>query len=547
MSTRPHHLWQRRWLRVDRPKSASQAGSLIEPDSTGSTAVALSTLREVPCLVLLGSPGLGKSSEIRLAAYEAISHGEASDVISLGRLSSVEELESRVLTMARLPNPAGLVWNLFLDGLDEALPQFAKTANAISNVLRSLAQIKDLSKVRFRLSCRSAEWPKFLELDLKDFWGSAAVQVYELQELSEADVLIAALQFSPAQSDTFLQQIQQHEVDALTKRPVTLNMLLDVFGRDSQLPSRRVQLYRETLLASVDDHDGTRRDLRLNAQSKLMIAARIAAASVFSNSSEVSAGTKAETRLGRTIVLSDIAGGFEPSSDGSFTVGEAELNQALLTPLFSSVGESLFVWSHQTFAEFLAAYYLIERRLSPAKILDFLRSSADSRIAPQLREVSAWLGSMDSTFFRVLIEEEPDILLRSDIASASPQDRCALVHELLLRYERSELHDFDFNNRSRYDQLGHPLLGDQLRPYIEGRAKNIVVRRVAIDIAEANGGAGVDELLADVALDQSENYHVRAQAAAAISKIPNESPQSMARAWSLISSGTWMVASTGMR
>jgi hypothetical protein len=86
---------------------------------------------------------------------------------------------------------------------------------------------------------------------LQDLWGSSSVQTYELQKLSEADVAIAASQFPPREAEAFLDQIRRNEVEALTERPVTLNMLLEVFERDARLPTQRVQLYREALLASL--------------------------------------------------------------------------------------------------------------------------------------------------------------------------------------------------------------------------------------------------------------------------------------------------------
>jgi len=84
---------------------------------------------------------------------------------------------------------------------------------------------------------------------------------------------------------------------------------------------------------------------------------------------------------------SALVGGFEPASNGSFSVGEVELHQALLTSLFSPVSDGLFTWSHQTFAEFLSAYYLIERGLNSRSLLEYLRPSEGARIPPQLREV----------------------------------------------------------------------------------------------------------------------------------------------------------------
>ncbi|MBR1178931.1 hypothetical protein JQ617_33540 [Bradyrhizobium sp. KB893862 SZCCT0404] len=198
-------------------------------------------------------------------------------------------------------------------------------------------------------------------------------------------------------------------------------------------------------------------------------------------------------RITGIVAISEIAGGYEPAPSGTFQVGDVELHQTLLSPLFTRVTDSLFAWSHQTFAEFLAAYYLIERGLAPQNILEFLRSSEDRRIPPQLHEVSAWLASMDDTLFNTLAETDPDILLRSDVASASPQAREALVNGLLLRFDRAELHDFNTQDRFRYDRLDHPKLGEQLLPYILDSQKNVVVRRFAIDIAEENGGVGIED------------------------------------------------------
>lgn len=513
MNEKPYHLWQRLWSRID-PPSSRLTRSAVPSDER--TSVPLASLSEIPCLVLLGLPGLGKSSEIQLAAREAISRGEAAEIIALGRLSSADELTARLEVAAAASAPSSRIWNIFLDGLDEALPLFGQSGNVLRNALSSLAQALDLTRVRLRISCRSAEWPRELEPDLKDFWSG--LEIFELQELSDRDVAIAASQFSPEAAARFLEQVRHTEVEALTRRPVTLNMLLEVFAKNTQLPIQRVELYREALLASL----GNRSRSKLGPLSRLMVAARIAAACIFSNSTEIWTGAKEELVSGRTLALTDLSGGFEPAHDGSILIGEGDLHEALLTSLFSLVSDHLFIWSHQSFAEFLAAYYLVEHRLPPTKMLELLRSSADARIPPQLREVSAWLASMDRAFFSSLIAEEPDILLRSDIAAASPQDREELVGELLRRYENSELHDFDFGSRSKYDQLGHPGLGAQLRPTIEGRDKNIVARRVAIDIAEANEGAGLADLLATIALDSTEDYHIRTQAAAAISKSGEE-------------------------
>jgi len=519
MKSRHFHLWQRHWRQLD--AVATRSGAQRE-------GVSLSSLRHIPCLVLLGAPGLGKSSEIRLEAQNAIGNGDFADIVSLGRITSIDELESVVLSKARQLQLGSATWNLFLDGLDESLPQITQSQDGISSVFRKLSTIQDLSNVRLRLTCRSAEWPSSIEAALKEIWGASNTKTYELQELSDTDIRVATSELPPALSEAFLSQIERRELDALTRRPVTLNMLLDVFAQSSDLPAQRARLYRDALLMSIETADRHRPVSALDAHSKMIVAARIGAASLFSNSTEISIDAHA-TKAGRVVAISEIAGGYEPASNGTFQVGNIELHHALLSPLFTPVSDTLFAWSHQTFAEFLAAYYLIERRLGPHNILNFLRSAEDRRIPPQLREVSAWLASMDDAIFNALAETDPDILLRSDVASASPQAREMLVGGLLLRFDRAELHDFNAQDRLRCDRLSHPQLGKQLLPYILDKEKSVVVRRVAIDIAEENGGVGIEDVLANVSLDPAETFSIRTQAAAAVSKVGNELVRSRLR------------------
>jgi hypothetical protein len=306
-------------------------------------------------------------------------------------------------------------------------------------------------------------------------------------------------------------------------------MLLNVFRQDSELPKQQVQLYRRGLLASIEEANDARRQSlqtwRLDLRSKLIVAARIAASCLFSNRSEIWIGHQSQVAPIRAVVLSEIAGGYEPSLLSSFHVGEAELREALLTSLFVPIGTNLFGWTHQTFAEFLSAYYLVEHHLTAEELLDFLRSGeATGRIPPQLIEVAAWAASMQPDFFRTLIRLEPAILLRSDVA-ALPEDREALVRELLQRFDSEELHDFHQDFLSRYGRFNHPRLAQQIRPYILAKSKNRIVRRVAIDIAQANNLVELANLLADVALDATDDIHIRAQAASAVWRISHPDPK----------------------
>lgn len=162
MKSRHFHLWRRQWRQLDAARPETQ-----------HDRVSLSSLRNVPCLVLLGAPGLGKSNEIRLEAQSTIANGEVADIVPLGRVTGLDELETLVLSKARRPELEGAIWNLFLDGLDESLPQIAQSQDGIASVFRKLVTIQDLGNVRLRLTCRSAEWPSSMPSRSEGFGLSA--------------------------------------------------------------------------------------------------------------------------------------------------------------------------------------------------------------------------------------------------------------------------------------------------------------------------------------------------------------------------------------
>lgn len=533
MADVPFH-WDRIWFPAGSQVSLVD-GYLPDPeewmDQTPETqGVGLEGLADVPCLILLGVPGMGKTSEMKAAAALAVQHGELVDFVSLARLTGPTGLSSLLFGSAHHEAwlKGATVWNIFLDGLDEALAQLSQIEKAIPDLVRQLAHdTRQLKTLRLRISCRSAEWPQTLEAELRGLWPANQVHVMELGHLRERDVKLAVDQLFPTvgQQDQFMAYLQKYEAQPLASRPVTLNMLLNVFQQETALPKQQVQLYRKGLLAFIEEANETRRSnpqtWQLDPRSKLMVAARIAACTIFSNNVEIWTGHQSQVPPERATVLSEIAGGYEPTLGSSFPVGEAELRETLLTSLFVPHRAELFGWSHQTFAEFLAAYYLVEHRLTAEEALGFFHGASDSKgqIPPQLTEVAAWLASMQPEFFRALIRTEPAILLRSDVASASPEDREALVGGLLQRIDNEELHDFQHDFRPRYERLIHPRLGEQLRKYITDKTKNRVVRRVAIDIAEANNLTELAILLTDVTLDITDDVHIRSQAAHAVSDL----------------------------
>jgi hypothetical protein len=173
-------------------------------------------------------------------------------------------------------------------------------------------------------------------------------------------------------------------------------------------------------------------------------------------------------------------------------------------------------WAHQSFAEFLAADYLISRKVPARNVLDVLRHPSGG-LVPQLGMVAAWAAALDQDIRRELIEYEPIVLLHGDLAGWEADDLSALTAALLRRFEEKLAHDFEFGISDRYRKLSHPGLAAMVRPYIQEASRGVVARRVAMQIAEACSLAELQADLLAVSLDVDAEPHIRACAVSALS------------------------------
>ena len=221
------------------------------------------------------------------------------------------------------------------------------------------------------------------------------------------------------------------------------------------------------------------------------------------------------------VTVEDLAGGAVNILGFSFPVTETAVRETLSTGLFSSRGPNRIGWAHQTFAEYLAAKYLLDHQSQLSQIMGILTQPGDEdrRLVPQLHQAAAWLAGMSPEVFREMVKSDPDVLLRSDIATADPNDRLALVDSLLRLCDQEKLIDANMEIHLRYRKLDHPRLARQLRPYIVDRKKSKVARRLATDIAEACKKQSLQKDLIKIVLDVSEPLTARENAARAISSI----------------------------
>ena len=528
-----HYEWKRFWCPRSGRINLDYNGYLWDPEGEwgkvhNPNLVSLEEIADIPCLILLGEPGIGKSDELeKLKDFTEKELCKSSQVLNLN-LRSCTNLKEYLFKDETFTDWLGNSYHLylFLDSLDEGLLSIPNLATGLIDELKKSKYQNHISRLHLRLACRTFVFPEILEVGLKDLWEEANFQIYELAPLRRVDVINAA-KAEGFSSDDFLGELGKKDIVPLAIKPITLKFLLNIYHRHNGqfLPNQKLyELYLEGCQElCTESKDEERHPLKsisyLVPEKRLIVAARIAIVTVFSKRFAVWSGKKAGMPDG-DIFFSDLCYGHENVKENSFEITDKVIKEVLDTGLFSSRGSHRMGWAHQTYAEFLAAWYLKERNLPLSQILSLILH-VDGRVVPQLQETTAWLASMRSDVFQKIMETDPDVLLQSDLASTSEADKIILVETLLDLHDQERL-AYNYQSTWVYKKLEHSNLSDQLRKYICDCNKSVSARNTAIDIAETCNLVDLGNSLADIACNIEESNQVRLNAAIAVSKIGNE-------------------------
>lgn len=526
--------WKRFWCPRETSIDLLDGGYLYRPEETwanqlfSSHLIPLSELASAPCLILLGEPGLGKSRELRQQYTLTDEHlGEA---VLWCDLSAYQEQSMLMRTL--FDDAIFQEWirgtyhlHLFLDSLDEGLLSIPVLARFLSV---EFARYRDhLARLFLRITCRTAEWPAPLEEQLRDLWGTTNVRTFRLAPLRREDVRIAA-SAQGVDAEQFLKEVERNAAVPLTHRPITLDLLLKLYRENGTFPLTQQNLYEEGCRILCREVNPSRRVARFTGRftdrQRLAAAARLAYLMIFTNHSEVWDDSNLGDAPSGSLQISECSGGTEDAERNPLPVSETLLAEACATALFSSRGPDRREWAHRTYAEYLAAYYLSHHQLSlPQLMMLFLHADAsERRLIPQLHEIAAWLATMQPAVFREIMKIDPEILLQSDVAMASEQDRANLIAALLTLEPEERLWKVNMNLGQHYHKLLYPGIGTQLAAVISDHAHGITKRVVAIEIAEACHLQALSPELVALVLDSSEERLVREAAAQAMAEIGND-------------------------
>ena len=531
MSDKPRYSWKRFWIPRGEQVQVSKDGFLYDPLDDfqkffNPHAVQLQQIDETPCLILLGEPGIGKSTELDIFRDCRRHHPPANTTtlpVDLSSYSSPYDIDTRLFgsDSFREWRDSDHILEVLLDSFDECHFHL----RTLPALLRDKLEDLPTDRLRLRIACRTSEWPQVLEAALSRIWGKVNFRAYELAPLRDNDARTAAEERG-LDPDEFMRAIYRTDVARLATVPLTLDFLLSGFEKDGKLPGNQVELYHQGCLRLCTEWNPTRRDSGakgdLSPEERLDIGERIAAACVFSKRSSIYVGPDGDRGEATDLTISELAHAEDNIGGQRVSVREEMVRDALATALFRGAGRDLLTWTHRSYAEFLAARFVATRRLAIKQVSDLvLHPGAPGQrwVVPQLRETAAWIAGMVPEGVPLIASSDPQVLLRSSVSIPEGRQRAEVVEALLRLLDDVEITEYGFDFRRRYDLLEHSGLADQLRPYIEEPARRPLARRIAMEIAEACRVTFLSQTLLKLALNRSEDRDIRDGAARTVARI----------------------------
>ena len=495
MTERANYDWERWWMPAGvRPKLDVQ-GMFYDPAGPvgkylNREATRLDALDDVPCLLLLGEPGMGKTTELGREISRLQDVHVQVVRLKLGGYTEWPSLERELTLRTKEALSAagdGRVV-LVLDGLDEAALEIRRLADSVPRWLGA----RDRSRLYLRLASRQvvARLSDLTEA-LGGLWPGGMKQ-YVLAPLTRADVEVAATHHD-LDGSVLVDQVTKRGVGSLAARPITLELILASAAERSALPGSRHEIYEEGVRALAGECNKRYRESgrpRAEVGEIVEAAERLAAVSLLAGRSRIVRRASSVTLAGHVSLDDAPALGINlPHADDVWESGLLRHDEP---------GSATF--AHRTVAEFLAARYLTDFGYEVRRRL--LADPNDREVVtPQLAGVAEWLSYSSPDVFDWLVEMDVEALLNPDLASRSDEQRRVIGRALL-----DDINGKRAGTDSRfYGGLAYDGLDDDLRPLFSSHVP-WQTRLEAVMIAEDNELAGLDTellMMVDAAADGS--------------------------------------------
>jgi hypothetical protein len=314
---------------------------------------------------------------------------------------------------------------LFIDALDEMRAGASDGRTALDQIR---AKLKDLGRPRFRLSCREHDWRSQSDVSaLKPVAPNDTVLELHLQPLSrgEQEEILASRSSEVPDSQSFLQQADDHGLVSLFGNPLLLDLAIRAVASNGGWPSSRSAIYELACKQLAEEQSEAHREVRApgpgDIDHRLDDAGVLCAILLLSGKTALTRGTCAGSDIS-TFAWHELPDALELH----------DAKAALASKIFVTVGGESTP-RHRSIAEYLAAKSIARRLQSglPLGRVLALMQAGDGITVEPLRGLHGWLTVHDVADRAQLIRLDPlATILNGDASAFTGADKRVLLEAL---------------------------------------------------------------------------------------------------------------------
>jgi len=174
-----HFPWKRFWCSRTGNISLNDNGFMLDPGTDyafykNNDVIPFEKIEHIPCLILLGEPGSGKSTALESEVKNFSERIDSSTHLIFSKNLNEYGDETRLINDI-FSSPEIQKWKsddsqliVFLDSLDECLLDIPKLSIILRNEFNKLKAHKD--RLSLRISCRTGDWQESLTDAFRSIW-----------------------------------------------------------------------------------------------------------------------------------------------------------------------------------------------------------------------------------------------------------------------------------------------------------------------------------------------------------------------------------------